>query len=298
MEKQKISILGCGWLGFELAKNLKQKYFVQGSTRSKKKINSFKKQGITHHLIDFSADLKSPYFDITKSKNKAFFSCNVLIISLPVRFDPSVTSHLEHKYFRLIKQIKEEIIHFKIKKIILLSSTAAYENTNYEYTDNGEHISISENSYLNNLTPKSKLIRMSEAELLKSNNLFKSSVVRLGGLVGKKRNPVYWINKPKLRSQNGFLNLIHYRDVVNVLSLMIENDIFNNEIYNLASDKIYLKDFFYQQIMNKLGQKKKLDLPQYKCFNQIDSSKIKRTLNYKMTYPDLLNWALKSKTLK
>ena len=53
--RQNISILGCGWLGLELAKTLIAKdYSVKGSTTSTHKINSFKAAGITPFIIKLS----------------------------------------------------------------------------------------------------------------------------------------------------------------------------------------------------------------------------------------------------
>ena len=42
-----ISILGCGWLGFPLAKSLQKKGFIiNGSTTTEEKISSLKNEGI------------------------------------------------------------------------------------------------------------------------------------------------------------------------------------------------------------------------------------------------------------
>ena len=49
----KISILGCGWLGFPLAKALLEKGFsVNGSTTSTEKLLSLKNAGISPFLIE------------------------------------------------------------------------------------------------------------------------------------------------------------------------------------------------------------------------------------------------------
>ena len=52
---KQISILGCGWLGFPLAKSLLQKgYMVSGSTTSVEKISVLENAGITPFLIELS----------------------------------------------------------------------------------------------------------------------------------------------------------------------------------------------------------------------------------------------------
>jgi 3-hydroxyisobutyrate dehydrogenase-like beta-hydroxyacid dehydrogenase len=54
---KQISILGCGWLGFPLAKSLHQKGFrVYGSTTSVEKISVFENAGITPFSLRLSED--------------------------------------------------------------------------------------------------------------------------------------------------------------------------------------------------------------------------------------------------
>lgn len=56
----KISILGCGWLGLPLAKQLIKKGFsVKGSTTSEEKISILKTEGIISFLISLSDSKKS-----------------------------------------------------------------------------------------------------------------------------------------------------------------------------------------------------------------------------------------------
>lgn len=53
---KQISILGCGWLGFPLAKSLLEKGFsINGSTTSVEKIAVLEKAGIHPFLVSLSA---------------------------------------------------------------------------------------------------------------------------------------------------------------------------------------------------------------------------------------------------
>jgi 3-hydroxyisobutyrate dehydrogenase-like beta-hydroxyacid dehydrogenase len=55
----KISILGCGWLGFPLGKYLVEKgHFVKGSTTSESKIALLSKVGIEPFLLKFSPQIE------------------------------------------------------------------------------------------------------------------------------------------------------------------------------------------------------------------------------------------------
>ena len=55
IQKDKIGIIGCGWLGLPLAKLfLKNDFLVKGSTTSKEKIKNLKSHNIEPHLIEIT----------------------------------------------------------------------------------------------------------------------------------------------------------------------------------------------------------------------------------------------------
>ena len=56
MNKQ-ISIIGCGWLGLPLAKELiKDTYIVKGSTTTTNKLSALKAVNIEPYIIEFTKD--------------------------------------------------------------------------------------------------------------------------------------------------------------------------------------------------------------------------------------------------
>ena len=67
---KEISILGCGWLGFSLAKALtKLGYQVKGSTTTINKLEQLKEIGIASYLFDISNQ---------KNKDLAFLSSAII----------------------------------------------------------------------------------------------------------------------------------------------------------------------------------------------------------------------------
>ena len=73
-----VSILGCGWYGYALAKALvSANYTVKGSTTTPDKLNTLKQAGINPFLVNFDGE--------PESYNLDFFNCDTLIISLPPR---------------------------------------------------------------------------------------------------------------------------------------------------------------------------------------------------------------------
>jgi len=90
-----VSILGCGWLGIRLKKELESNYIIKCSSRTQK--DNF-------------------YFLDKTYNNKEFFNCDYLIILIPPRDD----------YLKNLELISKKIL---LKtKVILISSTSVYGN--------------------------------------------------------------------------------------------------------------------------------------------------------------------------
>ncbi len=272
---KQISILGCGWLGIKLARRLISKgYEVKGSTTTKKKVEKFTKSKIIPYRIIFTPIINKD------ADHRFFIKSDVLIIALPPKFQKE-----KDKYFFVLQQVKKTIEKNKIKKIILLSTTSVYEGKPSDKIND-----ISEDYEINTTDEKSQLIQKSENLFLDKNNNFSSVVLRLAGLVGDKRNPKNYLKKSSGRSLEQFSNLIHYHDICNIIALIIEKNIFNNEIYNLVSDVKFTRRELYQ----KIDKPTKPASPNKVFIKRILNEKIKKKLGYKFKYKNILKWVEKS----
>ena len=252
---QRISILGCGWLGLPLAFELTQKgYITKGSTTSDSKVEILKSKGIISFIINIG---KREY-------NFAdFLDTEVLIISIPSK------KIEDFKY--LINQIETS----DIKKVIFISSTSVYPFTNQMVTED---------------TPI-KQTSLSEIELLfKSNLIFNSTIIRFGGLFGYDRKPGKFIQiDKKIKNPEGYVNLIHRDDCIQIIESIIQNDIWN-ETFNACADTHPKRKDFYKKEMIKIGRAEPiLDENSQNHYKIVSSEKIKTMLNYSFKYSDLLN---------
>ena len=114
-----ISILGCGWLGFDLAKNLLKTslYTVKGSTSTKQKMPVLKENGIIPYLIDIKE----------KASFDGILDCDVLLISIPPKE--------EKAYLNFLNQLCLHKNISQLKQIILISSTSVYPNEGKEFAE-------------------------------------------------------------------------------------------------------------------------------------------------------------------
>ena len=263
-----IAILGAGWLGSVLAKKyIENNHNVIVSTTSKEKQSIFVKNG-----------LKSMLIEVTEEKiigDYSFFNgIELLIITIP----PMLRKNRNIKYVEMMERVIEKIVHFKIKKVIYTSSTSVY----------GFHKeNITEKSKTNPMSDAAKKILMCEKKLLE-NPSFESCIVRLGGLIGPGRHPIYSLSgKQNLPNPKSPINLIHQIDAVGITVYLSEN--WNgNEIFNAVTQYHPTRKDYYMNI-SKIA---KLAPPKFekkgKIRGEISSSKLLKLTNYQFKVENLL----------
>ena len=254
--KQEISILGCGWLGMALAFELINKgYSVKGSATSNNNFDKLKSKVVTPFIID----IKQRENDVS-----GFLLSDILIIS--------ITSKSKDDFENLISQIENS----KVRKVIFISSTSVYPNSNGIVT---EESSI-------------KISALTEIEhLFRSNKIFQSTIIRFGGLFGYDRQPGNFIKvDKKIENPEGYINFIHRDDCNQIIRKIIENNTWNKTL-NACADSHPKRRDFYKKEFKKLGRTDPVfneeSLNTYKIVN---SEKLKTLLDYKFKYTDLMNY--------
>ena len=253
--KKEISILGCGWLGESLAKKLIETgYAIKGSTTSPNKIDRLESSGIKAFIIDLD-ELNDSIAD--------FLDAEILIIAIP-------SKNIEG-FKKLLFQIEKS----RIQKIIFISSTSIYENSNSTVTE----------------VSSVKDISLVEIEnLFKTNLNFQSNIIRFAGLMGYDRKPgnFFPVGK-KIPNPDGFVNMIHRDDCMGIITAIIKKDLWD-ETFNACADTHPTRRQFYTNAAIVLGKDtpkfKESNLTEYKI---ISNQKLKTLLDYKFKYPDILN---------
>ena len=263
---QKISIIGCGWLGLPLAKKLLSKnYIVSGSTTSKDKLNDLKKNNIDAYILNFPNNINTL---------KTLCETDILILTLP--FKRSYTP--PEIYYKQLKTILNYAENKQVKKILLTSSTSAYSNTNTNVHEDDKIIADN----------KRQQTLLESEQMILSASFCKSIVARLSGLYGPNREIGKFIQNKSNQNGNNKVNLIHQDDVVEILIKLIESNHWN-EIYNIVSDNHPTKIELY----TKKALEKKIKVPLFDndaplSFKIVSNKKIKKLLNYTFKYPNPL----------
>lgn len=253
---QKISILGCGWLGLPLASNLvKIGLKVNGSTTRKTRLETLAINGIQPFLIDISK---------TDCDYTAFLKSTVLVVNIPSK---SISD-----FEFLIEQIEKS----EVQKVVLTSSTSVYPNTNGIVTER---------------TPINNSALAQIERLFSSNSGFECTLIRFGGLFGYDRKPGRFIKPNKeLSNPQGYVNLIHRNDCIEIIKHIITKNIWG-QVFNACASSHPMRHEFYSKEAKKLGintisfnTKVKSD---YKI---VSNRKLKELLDYQFLYDDLMDY--------
>ncbi|RZN84626.1 MAG: hypothetical protein EVB11_00825 [Winogradskyella sp.] len=260
----KISIIGCGWLGLPLAKQLIENGLdVKGSTTSDKKLKGLSEHGITPFLIQLSETKIEG--NVTEFLNNS----ETLIINIPpgLRRNPSKNHVSEIKL--LIKQIEES----GIKNVLYISSTSVYTS---EFT----FPIITEETKPNATSISGKQLIEIE-NILKNNSAFNTTILRFAGLFDGDRHPGKMLSGRKhISNPKAPVNLIHKNDCISIITQLIEKNLWN-DVFNACYPSHPTKVQYYKQYCITHN----LEFPEYNTEDTsigkiIDTSKLAQLLKY------------------
>lgn len=267
--RRKLSILGCGWLGTALGLYLTSKgWLVKGSSASQDGLNRLETTGIdTYYIKVDSGSIDIDYMN--------FFNTDVLVIALP----PKRTDNIRDLYPQQIDQIIRFIRMLNIPRVIFISSTSVYRNTNNLVREPDAGVPDKPVGYAL-LDAENKLLELEGVQ---------TSVIRFGGLIGANRNPARYLSGKQNVPAEAPVNLIHRKDCVKIIDRLIERDVWG-EVFNACSPHHPTKLEFY----SKAAEVCNLPPPEFiegtGSYKIVNSDKLIGKLDYAFEYPNLLNY--------
>ena len=260
-----LGILGCGWLGEPLGLHLKMLgYDIRGSRRSKAGISDLNDKGINGYEVTLEENQSSGI--------KSFIEkLETLIISIPTGRKSN-----KYDYVRKIQNLLSNVDSTNIKRIIFLSSISVYGPSGGEYD---------ELSPINPVTSAAKAVYNCEG--LINSSPIPSIIIRLGGLIGEDRNPIFQLHNRKIRNPKGRINFIHQYDAVNGIAKLVLNSELEG-VFNLVSPHHPIRKEYYINVAKRFG----LPKPQFKSdpaiTRIINASKIKDLTSFRYNVDNLL----------
>ena len=268
-EKPIISILGCGWLGLPLGKQLIDKGFsVKGSVTTFEKFSQLTDAGI----LPFRLVLNKTEAVID---NPDFFKTDVLIISIPPRRIKEIEQIFPAQISSLIPFIQKS----GIQKVIFISSTSVYPENFQTASEDLEPRPDKESG---------KACLLAE-QLLKDHPDFKTTILRFGGLIGADRNPARFLLKSTLPVANIPVNLIHQDDCIGIISSILDQELWG-ETLNACCPEHPMKKDFYGKAARISGLPEPTISDEAESFKIVDSSKLQQLLKYKFKYSSPMDY--------
>jgi len=263
-----IAIAGMGWLGQPLAYRLAGLgYTMKGSVTTVEKATLLQQNGFDAYPVEISES------GIQGEVKALLKDADYLIIMIP----PGLRRNTGANYVLKMTHFLEAIKEATVRKIILVSSTSVYDDSQGKVTEKDE--------------PKpetigGKQLRQVEELFINSKEL-ETTVVRFGGLFGESRNPAkYLAGRKDLADGNAPVNLINREDCINIIIGILKQDAFGIT-FNAVNPHHPKKSDFYIKKANELG----LEPPSFAdgnsdaVFKQIDSENLTSVLGYVFKKP-------------
>ena len=269
MTWQRISIMGCGWLGFPLGlRLLEQDHFVRGSTTTKDKIPLLEEAGIEPYFLKLDPHINGD--DVT-----SFFNVDTVVLNIP---PPRVSDRIT-----VMQQQADELISYlnvsPVRRVVMVSSTGVYASKLQDADETDPHPPETDSG--------KGLVAM---EAMFSEGLRASlAVVRMAGLFGPERNPGRFLAGKEV-SGNGQepVNMIHLVDAIGVVAALVDRPELTG-VYNACASEHPTRETFYREASERTG----LAAPAFtdsepQPWKRIISEKIRAATGYAFVYDDPL----------
>ncbi|MBC7525300.1 MAG: NAD(P)H-binding protein [Flavobacterium sp.] len=266
---KQLSILGCGWLGFPLAKSLLSDGFkVNGSTTTFEKLTVLKSSNIKPFQIlledkkDSQSNLMQEEFDLFLKDSE------ILIINIPPKLRGDYKENFVQKIHNCIPNIEKS----SVKKVIFISSTSVYSDKNRVVTENS--IAVPE-------TESGKQLLETEKLLLENSN-FETTIIRFGGLIGEDRNPIKFLSGRKnIENPYAPINLIHQKDCIGMIKTVIKLNCWGELFNGVAPYHPSRKEYYIQKAIDQNLPLPEFDYSKPSMGKTILSDKVQTILKYK-----------------
>lgn len=251
----KIGILGCGWLGLPVAKHFISKGFkVIGTTTTSQKVQGLSNVGIAPLVINIDAE---------NNNYQPLFEVDYLLVNIP--------SKNIQGFQNLVQQLEKS----PVKKVIFVSSTSVYQNTNNWVSEDDESV----------LKPCALL---TIENIFTTNKNFSTTVIRFSGLINSDRHPGRFFSNKPIADSDAPVNMIVLQDCIAMIDAVIKKEIWN-QVFNGCGDEHPPKKEYYTSAKKDLN----LALPQFniqteKAFKIVDNTKAKKELNQQ--FQSILFW--------
>lgn len=276
-----ISILGCGWLGSPLARNLLAEGFtIKGSTTHSEKLSVMRDVGIHPYRIRLEPTLEPKDVD-------DFFDTDLLIIDIPPKTRDKGADFHPQQMEAVAEQIKES----GITHCIYISSTSVYPNLEREVNEEDAVRAENEKEIKDGHSEGSAAAIMQAEEVLRNIPELKLTILRCGGLMGYDRIPGrYFAGKEGLTTGSIPVNYIHRDDVIGIVLDVIRKNHWNQTFNAVAPQHPTRQEVYERNAAEFTFPAPSFTEAEARDFKIVSSAKLLNELGYQFRYPNPLDF--------
>lgn len=268
MNLRRISVLGCGWLGFPLAEALvRQGYTVHGSSTSPDTLTRLRASDVRPHRLRVGHEVEGDDLD-------TLFGADVLIFCLP-------PSGSETPYPEVARAVRRAAEAAGGGWLVMTSSTSVYPDLDGVVTesDAGAHEGVG--------LHRNGAAVLAAERVFYGAAAFDTTVLRLAGLYGYGRHPArYFAGRQNLSGGDAPVNLVHRDDVIGAVIALLKHDA-RGATFNVCADRHPTRARIYTEVARRLDlQPPVFDGPEADGYKIVSNERIKTRLDYTFAYPD------------
>lgn len=264
-----VAVLGCGWLGFPLAKELlAHGHRVLGTTTTPEQLPILAAAGIEPKLLQLG-----PAFSAADEQDLVAWlsQADMLVLNVPPR------AAVAGGYPQLLRPVHRAVAAARLKAVLFVSTVGVYPD---------EPRIMRESDALSTRDASSDVLR-TEGHFVPRYKQWQSTVVRLGGLIGPDRAPGRFLaGRRNLPHGSAPTNLLHLTDAVGVLCSIIQDGIWGYTLNVCAAGHPLRRDF-YPKAARHIGLEPPTFLPEEGGGKLVDSSLMRQLVPYSFVYDDI-----------
>ncbi|PKM19024.1 MAG: epimerase [Gammaproteobacteria bacterium HGW-Gammaproteobacteria-15] len=251
----KVVIIGCGWLGQQLAADLTaQGYQVYASRRSSSAL-LYLPAGATGFVLDLNAPADQP--TVTPILHDAIIICAIT---------PGRDQRQQH-YITALQQLAELAMLAGSRQLIHFSSTGIYQGLQGE---------VDEAAPLHLTEPRVSLLWQGEQAL---QQFQPTLILRLAGLMGPGRHPGCFTAGKTLPDAIAPINMVHSADIIAAVKLLLDVTPCGG-VFNLSCPLTILRQDFYQQAAVSAGKAPAIFADDSSKGRKVNADKFIRQFNF------------------
>ncbi len=262
--KKRLSIVGLGWFGMELAKALSEDYTVFGTKRSLPSQETSIKTLPLSFNPEPSADPLSEVFD-----------AEFLVLNIPPN---SRSQNAESDYRKIMDAILDAIALSPIERAVFVSSTGVF----------GENIGVVDEETLPLPSTTGGRILFDAEQRFLSVSSCETCILRPAGLVGGDRHPAKFLaGRTGVSGRKNPINLVHRDDLIAMTSAILDGDELAGRVFHAAASGHPSKEDYYRTMAAKMN----LEIPSFDQNDdsegkEIDSNRSKKELGVNFKFDD------------